>query len=132
MPIFFTTAIIFIAFILNAFAGFGGGIMAVPFLFFLYPLKIVSPFVNLLGFSGNILLAKTFYKNVQYSILIPLVIGNIIGGLMGVHFLVLASNVILIKILGIVTLLSSFLIFIADKKISLKPNIFIGGIAGVA
>jgi len=132
MPIFLTSLIIFCAFILNAFAGFGGGIMAVPFLVFLYPLKFVSPFVNLLGFSGNIVLAKTFYKHVQYGILIPLVIGNIIGGLLGIHFLILASNAILIKVLGIVTITSSLLIFLADRKISLKPNIFIGGVAGVA
>jgi uncharacterized membrane protein YfcA len=131
MTLLLTIVIIFSSFIINAFAGFGGGILAVPFLVLLFPLRVTSPFINLLGFSGNILLVKTFYKHIHYRLLIPLVIGNLLGGIIGVHFLVIASNVFLIKLLGIVTLISAIIIFIADKKISFKPNFFIGTIIGL-
>ncbi|HEV2339432.1 MAG TPA: sulfite exporter TauE/SafE family protein [Patescibacteria group bacterium] len=126
-----SAVIIFLAFIVNAFAGFGGGIVAVPLLVLLYPLTTISPFVNLLGFSSNALLIKTFYKNIQYWVLIPLILGNLVGGIIGVHFLVLDSNIVLVKILGIVIPVSSVIIFFVDKKISILPNILLGFITGI-
>ncbi len=115
---------------MNAFAGFGGGLLAVPLLALLYPLKTVAPFTNLLGFSANVLLVKTYYKNIQYKILIPLLIGNLLGSLVGIHFLIIAQNVILLKLLGVIITLSSVTLFITDKKVVFKPNYLIGFIIG--
>lgn len=117
-----TLIIIFIAFILNAFAGFGAGIVAVPFLVLFYPLKIVAPFLTVIGLISNIFLINVFRKNINYKLLIPLVIGSFIGGLIGVHFLILTANGILIKILGIVIIISSLALYFFDKKINLRPS----------
>lgn len=131
MIIYLTILIVFIAFILNALAGFGAGVMAVPFLVLLYPLKIVSPLMNLLGFFANIILIKTFYKHLKYQLLLPLIMGNLLGAVAGSYFLVLASNTLLVKILGILTLVSSIIIFAFNGKLTFKPNLFLGLIIGL-
>jgi uncharacterized membrane protein YfcA len=130
MSTILAAGIIFISFVINAFAGFGGGIVAVPLLALLFPLRTLSPLVNLLGFTSNLFLIKTFYKNVQYSILAPLVLGNLMGSVIGIHYLLVVQNSVLLKILGVIILLSSVILFLVDKKFVLKPNILVGLIAG--
>jgi uncharacterized membrane protein YfcA len=130
MSIFLAVVIIFISFVINAFAGFGGGIVAVPFLALLFPLRTLSPLINLLGFTSNLFLIKTFYKTIHYSLLIPLVIGNLVGSIIGIHYLLNVQNSILLKILGVVILASSVIFYLIDKRFTLKPNLFVGLIAG--
>lgn len=131
MIIYPTIIIVFLAFAINAIVGFGGGLLAVPFLALFYPLIIVSPFMNLLGLFSNVILIKAFYKNIQYRLLVPLVIGNLIGASLGSGFLILASNTLLVKLLGITILMSSIFIFTFNGKIQIKANVFLGIIAGL-
>lgn len=131
MTIVLSAVILFMAFIINAFAGFGGGIIAIPFLALLFQLRVLSPFNNLLGFTSNLFLIKTYYKNVNYAILLPIIIGNLIGSIIGIHYLLAVQNDTLLKILGIIILFSSIFLFLADKKIIIKPNVLIGLISGI-
>lgn len=122
--------ILFLSFVINAFAGFGGGIVAVPLLALLFPLRVLSPLVNLFGFTSNLILIKTFYKSINYVLLIPLVIGNLIGSIIGIHFLLTTQNTLLLKVLGVVILISSVILYAADKRFTVKPNNVIGFIIG--
>lgn len=131
MTVGITAVIVFFAFLVNAFAGFGGGLLAVPLLALLFPLRTVAPFTNLLGFTANVVLIRTYYKNIQYKVLIPLLIGNLLGSIIGIHFLLVSQNGILLKLLGIIVIISSLLLFISDRKISLKPNVIVGLVVGM-
>ena len=130
MTLIFTEFIIFLAVLLNAFAGFGTGLLMVPILALLYPLKILSPLVNLLVLSSNLLFIKTYHKNIQYKILIPLLVGNFLGGILGVRYLLVAQNSFLLKILSVVILVSSLTMLIVDKKIRLRPHPVMGFLVG--
>lgn len=131
MSYLFLILILLPAFIVNAFAGFGGGLAAVPFLVLLFPLTVVAPLINILGFLSNTMLVKTFHKFINWNVLIPLVVGNAIGSIIGFYFLTSVQNHVLTKILGVIIILAAFNILIVRKNKFYKPNIWIGSGAGI-
>ena len=47
--------IIFVAYIVKGLSGFGAGLVAIPFLALLFPLKFIVPVFGLLSYGGTII-----------------------------------------------------------------------------
>ena len=47
--------IIFVAYMVKGLSGFGSGLVAIPFLALLFPLKFIVPVLGLLSYSGTIM-----------------------------------------------------------------------------
>lgn len=125
----FLFSIIFVAFFLNALTGFGGGLLSVPFLALVFPLTLISPLVNVLGLAQNTFLIRSVKKDVPYAVLIPLVIGNAIGSLVGVRFLTSTENALLTKLLG-GTILTYAVYSFFKPVFSFRPNRIASSVVG--
>ena len=88
--------------IVTTITGFGGGIVRVPCMLLLFPLRFVSPFENLLGLINNIILFKPLAKDINRKLLVYLLIGNFIGALIGGYLLKQYYNPNFVKFIGLV------------------------------
>lgn len=98
--ILFSSLIIFFAFYTRALLGFGGALISIPLLAFLFPLKFSVPLEAIFEVILSLLLVKNELKHINYKVLIPLIIGSVFGTLLGTDVLKSYANVLLLKALG--------------------------------
>jgi len=125
--------ILLLAYFIRGISGFGSGLLAVPLLALLFPLKFVVAFMLVMDFSASIVLGGTHRKQVDWAELKPLIPGSIVGVVLGVSLLVNLDQTTLLVILGLFIIafaLRSLLNLHGDKLISTLwalPASLIGG-----
>lgn len=125
--------VIFFAFYTRALFGFGGALISIPLLVFFLPLKFAVPLEAIFEVVLSFLLIKGEVKNINFKILIPIVIGSIVGTFLGTYVLKSFANAFLLKALGVVIILFAFnLLQKSDTKSKILPNPigFLAGITG--
>ncbi|MBI2611417.1 sulfite exporter TauE/SafE family protein [Candidatus Gottesmanbacteria bacterium] len=128
--ILFASLIIFFAFYTRSLFGFGGALISIPLLAFLFDLKIAVPLEAIFEVALSLLLIRGIWKDINWRILYSLLIGSVLGTILGTYFLQSFANIILLKILGFVIIIFSLnLLFKPDKYLHL-PKIF-GVFAGI-
>ena len=128
--------IIFVAFFVRAFTGFGAALISVPLLALFYDLKFVVPLELIFETAIGILLISKVYKHINFKHMGNLLVGSLLGSILGAHLLANAPNKGLQIGLGItVFLLSLYMIRFAWRpivwKISPHWGIVFGLSAGV-
>lgn len=99
--------IIFVAYVVKGLSGFGSGLVAIPFLALLFPLKFIVPVFGLLSYGGTVMQSLQLRKQVVWRDLLPLVPFSIAGISTAVWLLVNVETQWLILALGIFVLLYS-------------------------
>src|SRR5215207_4647505 len=107
LQVIFGSLIIFFAFFTRALFGFGGGLISIKLLVFVFNLNFSVQLEDIfeVGLSG--LLIKGEIQKINKKVLIPLILGSIIGTLSGTYLLKSFANDILQRLLGIVIILFS-------------------------
>ncbi len=125
--------ILLVAYFIRGISGFGSGLVAVPLLALLFPLKFVVPFILVMDFTASIVLGSTHRKQVDWTELKPLIPGSIVGVVLGVSLLVNLDKTTLLATLGLFIIafaLRNLLNLHSDKLISrlwALPASLIGG-----
>lgn len=124
--------IIFFAFYTRSLLGFGGALISVPLLAFLFPLKFAVPLEAIFEVILSLMLVRGEWKKMNRQILIVLLIGSFIGTLVGTYVLKSLTNIILLKILGVVIILFSLNLLRAQQsKVKTPFSLSVGLIAGI-
>lgn len=80
--------IILIAYFIRGVSGFGSGLIAVPLLAHLLPLKFVVPFVLILDFSASLVMSGKTRKHARWDEIRPVLPYSLVGVVMGALLLV--------------------------------------------
>ena len=107
LQVIFGSLVIFFAFFTRALFGFGGGLISIPLLVFLFNLNFAVPLEAIFEVVLSGLLIKGELQKINKKVLIPLILGSIIGTLIGTYLLKSFANDILQRLLGIVIILFS-------------------------
>lgn len=125
--------ILLVAYFIRGISGFGSGLVAVPLLALLLPLKFVVAFMLIMDFAASLALGSAHRKQVDWSELKPLIPGSIVGVVLGVSLLVHLDQATLLIILGLLIIafaLRSLLNLHGDQLISrlwALPASLVGG-----
>ncbi|MDH3342820.1 MAG: sulfite exporter TauE/SafE family protein, partial [Gammaproteobacteria bacterium] len=92
--------IIFAAYIVKGVSGFGSGLIAIPFLALLFPLKFIVPVFALLSYSGTVMQSLQLRKQVIWGDLLPLIPFTLTGIGIAVWLLVNVQANLLVLALG--------------------------------
>ena len=101
----YCSLIFFVAFFVRGLTGFGAGLVAIPVMATMYPLKFVVPLHLFFEFIVGIFLLPKARKEVDWRQVWNLSIGMFIGNLSGAHVLATVGNNLLKGILSVVVLL---------------------------
>lgn len=104
LQIVLSIIIIFIAYMVKGLSGFGSGLIAIPFLALLFPLKFIVPVLGLLSYSGTIMQSLQLRKQVVWRDLLPLIPFSIAGITIATWLLVNVEANMLVFALGIFVL----------------------------
>ena len=104
LQIILSIVIIFVAYVVKGLSGFGGGLVAIPFLALLFPLKFIVPVFGLLSYSGTIMQSLQLRKQVVWRDLLPLIPFSLAGISVAVWMLVNVEANLLVLALGIFVL----------------------------
>ena len=96
--------IIFVAYVVKGLSGFGSGLVAIPFLALLFPLKFIVPVFGLLSYSGTVMQSLQLRKQVVWGDLLPLIPFSIAGISVATWLLVNVDANLLAFALGIFVL----------------------------
>lgn len=80
--------VILVAYFIRGISGFGSGLVAVPLLALLLPLRFVVPLILVLDFSAALTISRHARQHVRWSELKPLLPFAILGVLLGVTLLI--------------------------------------------
>lgn len=127
--------IILLAFFLRSLAGFGGALIAIPLLTIFLDLNTVVVSESFFEVLVSILLLRSVISNIKWRILLPLILGAILGTWIGIQVLKTSSIYNLKFILGIVVVLSG--IYTLISKQAVVTGLFwkrkeVGAVAGIA
>ncbi|MFC1664698.1 sulfite exporter TauE/SafE family protein [Pseudomonadota bacterium] len=127
--------IIFVAFFVRAFTGFGAALISVPLLALFYDLKFVVPLELIFETAIGVLLIAKVYKEINFKHLWNLLVGLLLGSILGAHLLANTPNRGLQIGLGFtVLILSLYMVRFAKRpivwKISANWGILFGLLAG--
>ena len=107
LQLIFGSLVIFFAFFTRALFGFGGGLISIPLLVFLFDLHFAVPLEAVFEVVLSGLLIKGELQKIDKKVLIPLILGSMIGTLIGTYLLKSFANDILLRLLGFVIILFS-------------------------
>ncbi len=96
--------IIFAAYMVKGLSGFGAGLVAIPFLVLILPLKFIVPVFSLLSYTGTILQSLQLRKQVVWGDLLPLIPFSLAGISIAIWLLVNIETRLLVMGLGIFVL----------------------------
>lgn len=96
--------IVLVTFYVASIAGFGSSALTVSFLTLIFDVKLVVPVLVVLSFVFNLVLIGHSYKKADWKALIPLIIGNVVGTIVGVYFFRTIDSNLLVQILGVVVI----------------------------
>ena len=104
LQIILSIIIIFAAYVVKGLSGFGSGLVAIPFLALLFPLKFIVPVFGLLSYGGTVMQSLQLRKQVVWGDLLPLIPFTLAGISIAVWLLVNIEAHLLILALGIFVL----------------------------
>ncbi len=93
-------AIVLFAYFIRGITGFGSGLIAIPFLAHLLPLKLAVPFILILDFSASTALGGRCHADIQWKEIWPLLPATVVGVLLGVDLLLHIPRSLLLAALG--------------------------------
>lgn len=105
--IIFSVIIIFIAYTVKGLSGFGSGLVAIPFLALIFPLKFIVPALGLLSYIGTIIQSVSLRKHAVWRDILPLLPFSMLGIGVAIWLLVSVDANILAMSLGVFILLYS-------------------------
>ncbi len=97
----FAGTVLFVAYLVRGVAGFGSGLIAVPLLAFVFPVKIVVPVVVLLDYLGSASQGLRNHKQIAWREQLPLIPFTLIGVALGLTLLKSLSAATLAAALGV-------------------------------
>lgn len=108
--------IVFVAYTIKGFAGFGSGLIAVPLLALVLPLTIIVPALGLISYSGTILQSIQLRKSVVWADCLVVLPFTILGVASGLYLFTSLDLKHLNQLLGVfVTGYAIFTLFPAKK-----------------
>ncbi len=78
--------VVFIAYLVRGICGFGSGLIAIPLLTLMYPLKTVVPLVVFLDLIGSGAQALSSRKHIDWKVLWPLLPATLVGIALALYF----------------------------------------------
>ena len=105
--IIFSIIIIFLAYTVKGLSGFGSGLIAVPFLAFVFPLTFIVPVLGLLSYSGTIMQSFQLRKQVAWRDMLPLLPFSLLGIFIAIWLLINVDANVLLRSLGFFVLIYS-------------------------
>ena len=123
--------IVFCAYFLRGFTGFGSAIFGIPLILMMASIGFVVPAYLILDAAATGILTIETKKYFNWKIALPVVVGMIPGNILGTYILSSYDIPVLKIILGILILTFSFYIFFVKKTPEIKDRRgIIGFIAG--
>ena len=104
LQIVLSIVIIFVAYVVKGLSGFGAGLVAIPFLALLFPLKFIVPVFGLLSYGGTVMQSLQLRKQVVWRDLLPLIPFSLAGISIATWLLVNVDANLLTLALGIFVL----------------------------
>ncbi len=104
LQIVLSIIIIFAAYVVKGLSGFGSGLVAIPFLALLFPLKFIVPVFGLLSYGGTVMQSLQLRKQVVWGDLLPLIPFTLTGVGVAVWLLVNVEAHLLVLALGVFVL----------------------------
>jgi uncharacterized membrane protein YfcA len=101
----FAILIIFVAYTIKGLSGFGSGLVAIPLLALIFPLKFIVPVLGLLSYVGTIIQSITLRKHAVWRDIWPLLPFSMLGIGIAIWLLVSVDANILTMTLGVFVLL---------------------------
>lgn len=117
--------IIFVAYLVRGITGFGSGLISIPLLALMFPLKTVVPIIVVLDLIGSAAQALNNRKHTNWRVLYPLLPVTVVGILSALYFFQFADTGTLSFWLGV------FVIIFAIYQLLPTPK-FEGGVASAA
>ena len=99
--IILSVIIIFISYIVKGLTGFGSGLVAIPLLAFIFPLKFIVPVLGLLSYSGTIIQSVSLRKQAAWQDIWPIIPFSLAGIAVALWLLVNLDSRILALALGV-------------------------------
>lgn len=96
----YASLVVFIAYTIKGLSGFGSGLIAVPLLAFILPLKVVVPVLGILSYGGTIIQSISLRKQAQWKLILPLIPFSITGVVLALWMLVNVDQNLLSLLLG--------------------------------
>lgn len=107
VQIVFSIIIIFIAYVIKGLSGFGSGLVAIPLLALMFPLKFIVPVLALLSYVGTIIQSISLRKHAVWRDILPLIPFSLLGIAVAIWLLVSVEAKTLTMALGVFVLLYS-------------------------
>ena len=107
----YATLVVFIAYTIKGLSGFGSGLIAVPLLAFILPLKVVVPVLGLLSYGGTIIQSITLRKKAQWKLIFSLIPFSLAGVVLALWLLVNLDQNLLSLFLGMFVIVYSLYTF---------------------
>ncbi len=105
LQIAFAVVVIVIAYTVKGLSGFGSGLIAIPLLAFLFPLKLIVPIFGLLSYTGTIYQSYRLRREAQWRDIFPLIPFSFLGIAIAVWLLINIQAEILTLALGLFVVL---------------------------
>lgn len=116
--IIFSIIIIFFAYTVKGLTGFGSGLVAVPLLAFIFPLKFIVPALGLLSYTGTVMQSISLRKYAAWHDIWPLIPFSIVGITAALWLLVNVDASTLTLLLGIFIMTYAGYSLLPVKKLS--------------
>lgn len=114
--IIYCSLIFFLAFFVRALTGFGAGLIAIPVMALMYPLKMVVPLQLVFEVGVSALLLPKVWKDVDWPHATNVLIGLFFGNMTGAYALARVDNTILKNVLVVVVFLFAIYLTWTAKK----------------
>ena len=105
LQITFAVVVIIVAYTVKGLSGFGSGLIAIPLLAFLFPLKLIVPIFGLLSYTGTIYQSYRLRHEAQWRDVLPLIPFSLLGIAVAVWLLVNVQAEVLTLALGLFVVL---------------------------
>jgi len=107
VEIILSNVIVFFAFLVLGLIGFGYGIIAVALLLLFLDIKLVVPTIAILDFLTVSFLSLRYRKHIRRDLLLPILLGGLIGVVLGSCILISVDSLLLKKLFGVLVVLFS-------------------------
>ena len=101
LQIIFAVVVFLIAYTVKGLSGFGSGLIAIPLMAFLFPLKLIVPIIALVSYTGTIIQSYKLRHEAQWRDIWPLIPFSLLGIAIAVWLLVNIKAEVLTLALGI-------------------------------
>lgn len=110
--------IIFLSYMVKGLTGFGSGLVAIPLLAFIFPLKFIVPVLGLLSYSGTVMQSLSLKKHAQWRDIWPLIPFSLSGIIIALWLLVNINASTLTLALGVFIMLYAIYSLMPIKNIT--------------